>query len=54
MSMISEFVEKLVDRLEELRKSESDREDYSDNHDIMKIGNMLLKMEQATVDIMLM
>lgn len=29
----SEFVEKLVDRLEELRKSESDREDYSDNHD---------------------
>ena len=33
MSMISEFVEKLIDRLEELRKAESDREDYSDNHD---------------------
>lgn len=33
MSMINEFVEKLIDRLEELRKAESDREDYSDNHD---------------------
>ena len=33
MSMISEFVEKLIDRLEELKKAESDREDYSDNHD---------------------
>lgn len=31
--MINEFVEKLIDRLEGLKKSESDREDYSDNHD---------------------
>lgn len=33
MSMINEFVEKLIERLEELKKAESDREDYSDNHD---------------------
>ena len=33
MSMISEFVEKLIERLDELRKIERDREDYRDNHD---------------------
>lgn len=33
MSMINEFVEKLIDRLGGLKKAESDREDYSDNHD---------------------
>lgn len=33
MSMINEFVGKLISMLDELRKVESDREDYSDNHD---------------------